>query len=145
MSYSGCERNEEAVIPSDASKLAGKWKLVGPSSAYTVTLQLTTDSTVVTIPEVLAYQLNGRSSVNSYFSKGTFAHLSETGNPNQGQASVGVIGATKMAGPPEAMQFETAYFNNLKAVNRFELTNQNRLKLFYGGEQPGVLTYERTK
>lgn len=145
MSLSNCERNEESVVPADPTKLSGEWKLVEPASAYEVTLKLEVDPAAQTIAGVTPFKVSGRSSVNQYFAQASFGSSAQEGtNPGNG-VSVGVIGATKMAGPPEAMQFETEYFNNLKAVSRYELTSRNRLRLLYNGSKSGVLIYEKTK
>lgn len=136
MSFSGCER-EGTTAPADVMQLIGNWKLVEPASKYDVTLELTVSSTANTPPNVTPFDSRGQSAVNTY---GTLLTAS-----NDGVMSVGPIGSTEIAGPPEAMQFEQTYYANLQAVKRYELTGQNRLQLFYDGEKTGVLTYERIK
>lgn len=79
----------------------------------------------------------GKAAVNGYST-----HLSIPSNPSH-DVSVGEILTTLISGSTEAMQFERTYLASLQAVNRFELTNQNRLRLFYKGPQPGVLVYEK--
>lgn len=135
MSFTGCER-EEAVTVANANEVAGSWKLVEPTSQYTVTLELAVDPGASTIPGVTPLKATGKAPVNSYFAN---ASASETGSFDVAQ-----IGSTKMAGPAEAMSFEQTYFNHLQAVNRFELTDQKRLRLYYSGDRPGVLVYEKT-
>jgi heat shock protein HslJ len=136
MSFTGCER-EEVPTTLNFNEITGSWKLVEPASQYNITLELAVDPGASTIPGVTPFNATGKASVNSYFASSS---ASKTGSFGFGQ-----IASTKMAGPTDAMQFEQTYFNKLQAVNRFDLTNQNRLRLYYAAEQPGVLVYEKTK
>jgi|GEM_PF-2445559 len=142
--FSTCESTRETIEPADTTKLSGEWKLVEPASAYRVTLVLEVDPTAQTIAGVAPFNVTGKSSVNHYFANLSAGTVTQDGGPRT-TVSVGSIAATKMAGPPEAMEFESTYFSQLKAVSRFELTSQNRLRLFYDGPKPGVLVYERVK
>lgn len=140
MSFSGCERENESVIPPDATKLIGDWKLIEPASTYNVTLTFATDS-ASNFPFTL--RLSGESSVNYYF--GEFQYNAGGLADPRSQVVIDNIGSTKRGGPAEALQFEQTYYNNLKAVNRYELTTDDRLRLYYGGERSGVLVYQRAK
>ena len=137
MSFSGCERGE-ATQPVNIDGLAGDWKLVEPGS-FDVTLVI---EPVVQTWEKLPLQifnLSGKSAVNTYNSTLSYKDRSKP------EITVSEIGATKMAGSSEAMQFEQIYFASLKAVNRYELTSNNHLRLYYDGAQTGTLVYEKTK
>lgn len=136
MSFSGCER-EEAIQPVNVDGLVGNWKLVEPGS-FEVTLVI---EPVVQTWEKLPVQvlgLSGKSAVNTYNSSLSYKDRSKP------EITISAIGATKMAGSSEAMQFEQTYFASLKAVNRYELTSNNRLRLYYNGAQTGTLVYEKT-
>jgi len=143
LSLSTCERKANDILPADPSKVSGEWKLVEPATAYEITLRLAIDPAAQTIAGALPYRVAGRSAVNQYFALATFGKTTENGSSRDDGASFGAVGATKMAGPPEAMQVEADYFRNLQAVYRFELTSRHRLRLHYRGEQPGVLIYEK--
>ncbi len=140
--FTACQP-EEVSVSTQFEQLVGEWRLVEPASAYAVTMNIAVDASVSTIAGVRAYMFTGRAPVNTYFQRVTF---SDGTHPEAGPArtaSVGGVVATKIGGSPEATQFEQTYFTNLRAVNRYELTNQNRLRLHYGGTQPGVLVYEK--
>ncbi|GAB3933471.1 META domain-containing protein [Larkinella terrae] len=129
--------SDSTIQPLSATNATGTYKLVAPASNYEVTLVLTPDSATSEGKTRIAYQVGGRSSVNQYFG----AIIGTTGSD---QVQVSAIGSTKMAGSPEAMQFEFTYFKQLQAVKRYELTG-NQLRLFAEGETPGVLVYEKEK
>lgn len=133
-----CERNDETVVALSAStaKLDGTWKLVEPATPYTITLELNAipvNATVLTAARM--YEATGKAPVNSYFTK-----LTQPKPAESDQVVVDGIGSTKIAGPTEAMQAEQTYFTNLKNVTRYELTTQNRLRLYHSG---GMLVYEK--
>ncbi|GAB3894432.1 hypothetical protein GCM10028803_09390 [Larkinella knui] len=117
--------------------ITGPYKLVEPTSQFEVTLVLTPDSVSSEVTNRVAYKIAGRSSVNQYF--GTL-----TGSSASNEVQMSAIGATKMAGPPDAMQFETAYFKKLQAVKRYEVV-ENRLRLMAEGTDAGVLVFEKEK
>ncbi|RRA98553.1 META domain-containing protein [Larkinella rosea] len=129
--------SDSTIKPLSATNAAGAYKLVQPASNYEVTLLVTPDSANTEAQNRIAYQISGRSSVNQYFG-------AIIGTTASDQVQVSAIGSTKMAGPPEAMQFEAAYFKKLQAVKRYELTD-SQLRLFVEGETPGVLVYEKEK
>lgn len=133
-----CERSTEEVAPADSSKLVGSWKLVEPASNYQVTLLIDHDKT-----QTSNFSLTGQSSVNQYFASVPDPNLIFSSTPNS--FVIQQVGATKIAGPVEAMQFEQTYFDNLRNVKRYELTNQNRLRLYYEGASSGMLVYEKAK
>ena len=136
MSFSGCER-EEVNQPVNIAGLVGNWKLIEPGS-FDVTLVIEPVAQTWEKLPVQLLGLSGKSAVNTYNSSLSCKDRSKP------EIIISEIGATKMAGSSEAMQFEKAYFANLKAVNRYELTSNNRLRLYYDGMQPGTLVYEKT-
>lgn len=143
VSAAGCEE-KETILPPDADRLEGEWQLAEPTSTYVVTLRFTDKKRFVdALKTPVTYQLAGRASVNQYFATASIGAGARY--DTESQFSVSTIGATKMAGPPEAMAFETDYFQKLGKVERYELTNRNQLKLYYGGENPGLLVYEKIK
>ncbi|GAB3269415.1 hypothetical protein GCM10027347_39620 [Larkinella harenae] len=120
-----------------ASTAAGTYKLVEPASKFDVSLVLTPDSASSEVANRVAYKIGGRSSVNHYFS-------TLTGSPASDAVQVSAIGATKMAGPPEAMAFEDNYFKKLQAVKRYEIVD-GRLRLLVGDSGTDALVYEKEK
>lgn len=138
----GCSTKKEDIKPaSDASLITGEWILTEPASAYTVTLRITAASSQWI--SHYGVEFSGRSSVNSYFGKANFSQGPSIESGEAGTGRISGLGATKMAGPPAAMQFEEDYFARLEAVNRAELVGTDRLRLSYGGATPGVLVYKR--
>lgn len=134
----GACRPDETIAPASAEQLAGEWRLVEPASSVGVTLRLTRQMPLATeFTAAIRFQVDGQSTVNRYLSGLAIS------NATSRSVSVEPINSTKMAGAPEAMQFEQTYFANLKNVNRYELTNTNRLRLYYEGAKPGVLVYEK--
>ncbi|UFH55202.1 META domain-containing protein [Spirosoma sp. KNUC1025] len=129
-----CGKKETTLAPNVAN-LTGTWQLTEPDSTYGVTLQIGFD-TENPPHDVTPFLISGKSSVNQYNAR-FFAAL-------DGMATVENLGSTKVAGPPQAMQFEQTYFDNLRTIARYELSTDNRLRLFHGGEKPGVLVYKRT-
>ena len=132
-----CERDTEEVLPANTGDLTGSWKLTEPASSYKITLIVERNT------KTSGYGLTGQSSVNQYFATAPDPNLIFSSTPNP--LLIESLGSTKIAGSADAMQFEQTYFNNLRNVNRYELTTQNRLRLYYGGSQAGVLVYEKTK
>jgi hypothetical protein len=129
----GCGSKETELAPQIKS-LIGNWKLVEPDSSYAVTLQIEYDS--ANPPhDVTPFLVNGKSAVNDYNLR-LFAAI-------DGMMSADNLSSTKKAGSPEAMKFEQTYFTNLRAVVRYELLTEKRLRLLHGGEQPHVLVYEK--
>lgn len=128
-----CSREKREVAPGVA-KLAGTWQLAGPDSSYAITLLLALDTTNPP-NDVIHFKANGQSAINTYN-----AFLSAAVD---GLMVVTSVGSTKMVGTPEATRIEQTYFSNLRAVVRYELPTDNRLRLLYGGDKPGVLVYGR--
>ncbi len=128
----GCNR-EETVKPANAQALLEAWKLIEPS-AYKVTLVIEPGAQTLQLPSVPRFNLSGESSVNQY--KSSFSYQA----PAQPEIIVTSISTTEKAGSTEAMQFEQTYYANLRAVNRFELTDKNQLRFYYPS---GVLVYEK--
>jgi heat shock protein HslJ len=59
-----------------------------------------------------------------------------------GRMSFGPVAATKMAGPPEAMDLENTYFTRLGAVSSYEIDGET-LRLWAGDDEG--LTLKRTE
>ena len=129
------DKTKATIQPLSTTAIAGTYKLIEPASKFAVTLVLTPDSASSEITSRVAYQIGGRSSVNHYFA-------TLTGSSASSAVQMSAIGATKMAGPADAMQFETDYFKKLQAVKRYELAG-NRLQLIAEGEASGELVYEK--
>lgn len=141
LSLLSCERSVEKAVPANADDLVGTWKLVEPSYKGEVTLKLTLLPPIPTVFTAASlYEAIGQGPVNTYFTK-----LMVPQKAPANQMEVESIGTTEIAGPTEAMQFEQMYYVNLKNVNRYELTDQGRLRLYYAGSQSGELVYEKTK
>lgn len=133
-----CQDKTPSTIQSlSATSAAGTYKLVEPASKFAVSLVLTPDSASSEVTSRVAYKIGGRSSVNHYFA-------TLTGSSASNEVQISAIGATKMAGPTDAMQFETEYFKKLQAVKRYELSG-NRLRLFAESGDSGALVYEKEK
>jgi heat shock protein HslJ len=134
-----CERDEtsdDMIVPVDITQLTGKWKLL-QTNGFNVTLVIEpVIQTWERLPDKVV-KVSGESAVNQYS-----ASLSYDA-PDQPKVVISSISSTKRGGPAEAMQFEQTYFAQLRAVDRYELTTNNRLRLHYTGTQPGVLLYEK--
>lgn len=132
---SGCNR-ENAVEPVNVSELNGTWRLVQPASQYNPTLVLERQN-LPTITTIQAFKVSGRLAVNTHSAQLLIPRVTSH------DVSVEEITSTYVGGSAEAMQFEKTYLANLRAVTRFELTNQNRLWLYYNGTPSGKLVYEK--
>ncbi|MFD1144139.1 META domain-containing protein [Larkinella insperata] len=131
------DKKNTTIQPLSAASFAGTYKLVEPGSKFEISLVLTSDSTSGEVTNRVAYKIAGRSSVNHYF--GTLI-----GSSASDDVQISAIGSTKMAGPADAMQFETEYFKKLQAVKRYEATG-NRLRFFPGSSDADALVYEKQK
>ena len=129
-----CSQEKREVAPNIA-KLVGTWKLVEPDSAYAVTLALALD-TANPPNDIVHFKANGKSAINTY--NGFLSAAVD------GLMVVTSVGSTKMGGSPDALTAEQAYLTNLRNVVRYELPTDSRLRLYYGGQKSGVLTYSRT-
>ena len=130
-----CSSDKREVAPGVA-KLVGTWQLIEPHSPYENTLLLALD-TANPPNDVIHFKVNGKSAINTYhgfLSAAVDGMMVFTG-----------IGSTRMGGSPEALHVEQTYLNSLKAVVRYELPTDNRLRLYHGGEIPGVLVYNKIK
>ena len=128
--------SKEVVLAPQIENLIGTWKLVEPDSSYAVTLVFALDTRNPPL-DITPFLASGKSSVNDYDVR-LFATI-------DGMMSAENLGSTKRAGTTEAMQFEQTYFTNLKAVVRYEMIAQNRLRLLHGGSLPHVMIYEKVK
>jgi len=129
-----CETKQEEAVPAYIDSLIGNWQLVEPSSPYVVTLRIGERNE-------RGFALSGSAPVNTYSGSVADPGLIFTSEKNPFQ--VRELTNTEIAGPADAMQFEQSYFVNLRAAYRYELTNQNRLRLYYRGAPDGVYVYER--
>lgn len=134
---SGCKR-EKAIDPVNLNDLNGTWRLVQPTSSYnsTLVLEMTISHPILPVTST-GFRASGKAAVNAY---STLLGISLGGSY---KISVGEITTTFVGGSTEAVQFERTYLASLQAVNRFELTNQNRLRLYYTSPQLGLLVYEK--
>jgi heat shock protein HslJ len=131
------DKANSTMKPLSATNVAGTYKLIKPASKFAVTLVLTPDSASSEVKNRVAFQIGGRSAVNQYFA-------SLTGSSVSSEVQISTIGATKMAGSPDAMQFESDYFKKLQAVKKYEVVG-NQLRLIAEGANSGVLVYEKEK
>lgn len=129
-----CNGNNRDVAPPSVAGLVGTWELVEPGSAYAITFVLALD-TANPPKDVIHFVANGKSVNNTYN-----ASLSAAVD---GLMVVTSLGSTKIGGSPEATTVEQTYYTNLRAVVRYELSADNRLRLHYGGNNPGVLVYKK--
>lgn len=116
--------------------LFGTWKLQhyadGKKVNTAITWQLAPEKN-----EQGLYQLSGKGPVNFYFSQASLQEATQTIQLNG-------IGATKMAGPPEAMQQETLFFQRLADIRHYAVSaDQNTLVLTLGSPQVESLTFTR--
>ncbi|MCR9062742.1 MAG: META domain-containing protein [Cytophagales bacterium] len=74
-----------------------------------------------------SYEFNGQSAVNTYF--GSLKVLKFQIGDQTGKVEVGLIGATKMAGPEPLMNCETRFFNFLESANHFSLNDDGTLSI----------------
>ena len=93
----------------DQTSIAGSWKvvLIGQRKI------LTSESIALVLKA--KNECHGKSTVNRY--GGSYQEASNAGN------CFSNIRQTKMAGPPEAMELESLWFNTLEQVNRIERVN----------------------
>lgn len=114
------------------SDLLGQWKLKsfsdGKATEFEVTLEIK--------DEEGKYTFNGRSSVNFYFASPLI-------DENKKTISIDVIGSTKMAGTPEANQFEMTFFERLKNIERFEFKDKSTLVFYLSNPEKEALFFER--
>lgn len=114
------------------SELLGQWKFKsyadGKTPAYDVTLEIK--------DEEGKYAFNGRSSVNFYF-------ISPEIDDSKKTVSIDVVGSTKIAGTLEANQFEMAYYENLRSIERYELKDKNTLIFHISKPTKEAMYFER--
>lgn len=133
---SGCSKDKEPVVALKVVPLIGTWQLISPDSSYGITLSFVVDRNNPPV-DVTPFIVDGRSSVNTY--NGRIYAAAD------GMMYTSSLGSTKVAGTSAAMQFEETYLANLKTVARFEVTAQDQLRLYHGGDKPGILIYARLK
>jgi heat shock protein HslJ len=114
------------------SELLGQWKFKnyadGKTPAFDVTLEIK--------DEEGKYAFNGRSSVNFYF-------VSPEIDDSKKTVSIDVVGSTKIAGTLEANQFEMAYYENLRNIERYELKDKTTLIFHISKPTKEALYFER--
>ena len=125
---------DKREVPPTIGKLVGTWQLTGPDSSYAVTLRLALNPANPP-KDITHFEASGQSAINSYN-----AFLSAAVD---GLMVVTSVNATERGGPLVAMQVEQTYFTNLRAVVRYDVPTDNRLRLYFGGDKPGVLTFRR--
>ncbi|MVM39882.1 META domain-containing protein [Spirosoma sp. HMF3257] len=133
LALSQCKQTEPELSPKIA-ELIGTWQLIEPNTAYEVTLTFALD-TANPPHDITSFKASGKSSVNEY-NLNLFAAI-------DGMMVADQLGSTKIAGSPDAMQFEQQYFKNLKAAVRYELPTANLLRVSHGGDEPHLLVYKR--
>ena len=120
------------VTPTDPVLPQGKWQLASiesesardavPEGARTPTLHIAADG-----------QVSGVAGINRY------SGSVDTATWTQGSFDLGPLAVTRMAGPPEAMQFESRYLAALDATQRFTV-GAGALKLV--GPDGALLSFE---
>ena len=114
------------------SDLFGLWKFKsysdGKVPSFDVSLEIK--------DEEGKYTFNGRSSVNFYFASPII-------DENKKTISVDAVGSTKIAGTLEANQFEIAYYENLRNIERYELQDRNTLIFHISKPTKDVMYFER--
>jgi heat shock protein HslJ len=114
------------------SELLGQWKFKsyadGKTPAFDVTLEIK--------DEAGKYAFSGRSSVNFYF---TSPKIDES----KKSISIEDVGSTKIAGSFEANQFEAAYYENLRNVERYELKDKNTLVFYLSKPAKEAMFFEK--
>ena len=133
LTLQGCKK-EEPVLSPKIAQLIGTWQLVDPASSYDVTLKFALD-TANPPNDVTAFKASGKSAVNTY---NVFLSAAV-----DGLMVVVNLDNSEVAGSQAESQYDQAYFNSLRAIVRYELTDTNHLQLFHAGSKPGVLNYER--
>ena len=128
-------RPDNREVSASVTKLVGTWQLTGRDSSYAVTLRLALNPANPP-KDITHFEASGQSAVNSYN-----AFLSAAVD---GLMVVTSVNATERGAAPAAMQVEQTYFTSLRAVVRYNMPSDNQLRLYYGGDKPGVLVYRRT-
>lgn len=133
------ECTEKTIEAADAnlsaaskSDLLGQWKFKsytdGKTPDYDVTLEIK--------DEEGKFTLNGRSSVNFYFASIEADETKKT-------MTLPVLGSTKIAGTPEANQFEMVYYDRLRNVERYEIKDKNTLVFYLVNPTNEAMFFER--
>ncbi len=126
------ESADVALKSLSVSSLLGQWKFKGYTDGktpdYDVTLEFKNEEGKNT--------LNGRSSVNFYFAEFEANDVTKT-------MKIGVLGSTKIAGSPEANQFEMIYYERFRNIGRYEFKNNNLLLLHLVNPTNEIMYFER--
>ncbi|MCP9767780.1 META domain-containing protein [Lacihabitans sp. LS3-19] len=116
------------------TKIEGKWilkhKFLGDAidtpcgyavtNARDITLEISKDTES---KEPNVYKISGNSAVNLYFGN---LKINTTDAANGiSTITIGQLGSTKMAGPPELMQCETGYFDLFNQSVEFRIENEH--------------------
>lgn len=110
--YSGCSPDPETAGIDGHPLAGGNWRLVEapgldiPESARTPELRFGDEPG----------HLSGSAGVNRLTGPYTMAG---------GQMSFGQLATTRMAGPPEAMEFESAYLESLRSVDAWRMRGEH--------------------
>ncbi|GAB4031494.1 META domain-containing protein [Spirosoma gilvum] len=134
-----CEQAQNGPLTTtDTQQLLGNWRLISPSSSFKTTLSIDIDKpSGGTISGIYSLKFTGGAAVNTYMTTALLV------NSATGSIDVDAISTTKMAGSPDAMLFEQSYYTNLKAANKYELTNTNTLRLFFRRSPTEVMIFEK--
>ena len=126
---SNCSK-QESILPNtnanDIHSPFGKWKFASYADGKKIDSVITLELSAEKNQENL-YPINGKSIVNFYFA---YISVNETSK----EIKISTLGSTKMAGSPQNMQFESAYFEKLSKVNKYELSN-NQLILYLSDDK----------
>lgn len=121
------------ALASSTGDMFGKWNFKTYSDnkghKYDVTLEFKDER--ASGGELL---MSGRSSINFY----TAVFKLEND-----KIKIGGIGLTKIAGPPDALEFELSYIENLRLVERVELKDKNTMLLHLAAPSKEVMTFTR--
>ncbi|MCU0324520.1 MAG: META domain-containing protein [Spirosomaceae bacterium] len=121
-------------LASSTNDMFGKWNFKtyadGKGHKYDVTLELKDER--ASGGELL---MSGRSSINFYTAVFKFEN---------DKIKIGPIGLTKIAGPPDALEFELNYIENLRLVEKVELKDKNTMLLHLSAPSKEVMTFTRS-
>lgn len=122
------------ALASTTADMFGKWVFKSYSDnkghKYDVTLELKDER--VSGGNLLA---SGRSSVNFYTS---------TFKLENNKIKFDAIGLTKIAGPPEALEFELNYIESLRQVERVEFKDKNTMWLYLAAPSKEIMYFTRS-
>ncbi|MFN8355237.1 MAG: META domain-containing protein [Spirosomataceae bacterium] len=128
-----------------APTLVGKWRFAGylvenkldvfnlAFPAYFVTLELTDKQTSG------VYEATGQAPINTY--SATYTYNAAAGQQGAMTVKLGTI--TQLAGPSDAINYETKYLERLQKASRFDISSPKKLFIYLSSPQGEVLVYEK--